>query len=517
MSAPSTPRAVLLKGPTLNSKVFMTALPERHEDLVAKACDLFCVPADHTPQLYVSCQASVGPASSEQRGALLLADAMPFLRDREMITVRWAPTDVPRRDKDGRVQWDPKLDDVRAGLTPVPRVPGPPLWRGPQARAMHVARVLERERANYSDDTVRKPVLASPSSPMPSVASSDPTTAASTPTPPTTDDVSSVYTKPAAMPPSESPFHEPLLSPPPSSPTESPSSAARPTPTEALDMPMSPTPQRKMAPLEWPGDSDDDASPRLRLARDTKPTTSDEVPPSTVTDPDDEGAMDDTATSSRKGGFGAWCARLNPFARGEEEMAQRTASPPRSTSPRTRKATEDDNDAAKTPATDTPTSSPWTAQGAVAYDIMTQVLVAVREHPKNVHFTKPHEFRWPQQDGSTLGVCVSKRTFDSEAPLAVFAEALHAFFDTKPVSVTGTMRAHEREAAMLLKFAETLMGELQRTSAPPPPPAPEPKVAAPATSTRGKRGAAAVQRAETEAPVAKRTRRSSRRATGRRS
>ena len=81
------PRAVLLKGPTLNSKVFMTALPERHEDLLAKACELFKVPSDHTPHLYVSCQASVGTPHSEQRGALLLSDAMPFLRDREMITL----------------------------------------------------------------------------------------------------------------------------------------------------------------------------------------------------------------------------------------------------------------------------------------------------------------------------------------------------------------------------------------------------------------------------------------------
>ena len=85
------PRAVLLKGPTLNSRVFLTAMPERHEDLVAKACELFKVPADHTPQLYVACQASIGPPNSEQRGALLMADAMPFLRDRELVTLRWVP------------------------------------------------------------------------------------------------------------------------------------------------------------------------------------------------------------------------------------------------------------------------------------------------------------------------------------------------------------------------------------------------------------------------------------------
>lgn len=156
----------------------MTAMPERHEDLVSKACELFKVPADHTPQLYVACQASVGTMHSEQRGALLLADAMPFLRDRELITLRWVPSDSFRREKEGHVQWDPRLDDTRP-LTMASHVrPQPmPLWRGPQARAMHVARVLERERTNVpssQDDLPRKPLARSDFYPTKLVLTSEP-------------------------------------------------------------------------------------------------------------------------------------------------------------------------------------------------------------------------------------------------------------------------------------------------------------------------------------------------------
>lgn len=350
------PRAVLLKGPSLNSRVFLTALPERHEDLVAKACELFKVPAEHTPQLYVACPASIGPPNSEQRGALLMPDAMPFLRDREIVTLRWVPNESTRPRDGARVQWDPKLDD---------RLFSTPMGRGPHARAMHVARVLERER----------------SAPPPEKA------------PPT----------PAAR---ASPFQAPM-SPPSSSPTESP----------VLEVPPSPTPQRTMPPLEWnTGDSDEDDAPGP-----AKPAT--------------------RTTSA----FGAWCARLNPFTWSEGAHRRAVARPP-----------------PLAPEAEPPLC------GAAAYDVMTQVLLAVREHPRNAHFPAPHDHMVARTSGShTLQECVSRRLLDAAHPLDDFADALYSYLDGAPQG--GAVRD---EAAVLRRFAATLMGELSRTSgtkrAPPP-------------------------------------------------
>ena len=87
---------------------------------MAKACGLFRMPPEATPQLYVTCPATIGTPHSEQRGAILLADAMPFLRDRELLTLRWSPADSPRRDAMAppRVQWDPKLSEETTRTTP---------------------------------------------------------------------------------------------------------------------------------------------------------------------------------------------------------------------------------------------------------------------------------------------------------------------------------------------------------------------------------------------------------------
>lgn len=373
LTAMGPPRAVLLKGPTLNSRVFLTALPERHEDLMAKACELFKVPADHTPQLYVACPASIGLPNSEQRGALLMADAMPFLRDRELVTLRWVPSEAARPRENARVQWDPKLDD---------RLFTTPISRGPHARAAHVARVLERERSAVLPEKV----------------------------PP-------AYSK--VTPPTESPFQAPM-SPPSSSPTASP----------VLEAPPSPTPQRTMPPLDWPtGDSDEDDVQAALLP--------------------------ETPAPRKASGLSAWCARLNPFSKNEEP--QRAAPVPRA------------------PAPEAP--SP---QGTAAYDVMTQVLLAVREHPRNIHFRAPHDHVLQRASGAhALRECVSRRLMDAARPLDEFAEALYAYLDASAPQ-GGPMRD---EALTLRRFAATLMGELSRTSGT--------KRAAPAVDT---------------APLAKRTR-----------
>ena len=447
------PRAVLLKGPTLNSKVFMTALPERHEDLLAKACELFKVPSDHTPHLYVSCQASVGTPHSEQRGALLMSDAMPFLRDREMITLRWVPTDPQRREKDGRnVRWDAKLDEP----TPLShmRPAAVPAWRGPQARAMHVARVLERERIQSAQDELvpRKPTQT-------------------------------LYTTKPTMA-TDPPFHTAPMSPPPSSPTSIP--APR---DENPSPPSSPTPNPISSPartLDWgaTGDSDDD---------DSSSASSSPLKP-------------DKHHESRKSSFGAWCARLNPFARSDDHKEEEH---------------EDRSDGTSSAAPVEKALPDLHVTGSAAYDVMTQVLMAVREHARNVHCKVPHEFCARQTGLSmSLGTCVAKRVMSKDKPLRHFADALDEYLDAC-VSTKGPLI--QPEVLALRAFAYKLMDELQRTSAPvapppakeaPPEEAPPEEPPAPTRTTR-RRGAPRKRQATAPPPVqdeplAKRTRRSTR-------
>ena len=535
----TTPRAVLLKGPTLNSKVFMTAMPERHEDLVSKACELFKVPADHTPQLYVACQASVGTMHSEQRGALLLADAMPFLRDRELITLRWVPSDSFRREKEGHVQWDPRLDDTRP-LTMAPHVrPQPmPLWRGPQARAMHVARVLERERTNVpssQDDLPRKPLARSEFYPTKLMMTSEPLSENSFDSPTTRafEHASDQLNQPRAeqasqqaservseqapehvleqtseevlaraskevshqtleqtsespsKKPSVSPYSMPM-SPPPSSPTASPSHE----PIHASP-PSSPTPHRgsdNATPLQWDSSPDSDDESQIEPARRRK-------------------------HESRKSSFGAWCARLNPFARSDDEGSIRKSSPepcrqnfvpsssatsqsassdvtPDSESPEhtpektvpspSTTAASSSSTASSTPVAAASTSVPTPVlapmpgatltpsdlyvSGTAAYDIMTQVLLALREHARNVHCKIPQEF-CARRTGlsSGLGLCVAKRALSEEKPLQQFAEALNEYLDACMSKHGVGVRS---EVMTLRAFVFKLMGELQRTSAP---------------------------------------------------
>ncbi|WFC94479.1 hypothetical protein MBRA1_001109 [Malassezia brasiliensis] len=405
--------------PTLNSKVFFTALPDRFEDLLAKARELFPVPADCTPQLFVACPSTVGTASSEQRGAILLADAMPFLRDRELLTLRWTATDSPAREANARVQWDPKLPALEstraANMAPV--------WRGPQARAAHVARVLERER-NYAEewtDNLRKPI----------VARTEP----------------SVFGKPL---PAQK--REPL-SPPPSSPTASPEHPAE---ISTVEAPASPTPQRTQdvspAPLVWKSPEGTTTSPHTDLE-----------------------PIQDTPGLSR---LGALCARLNPFGRGtlqkDTSMSQNTAqtsTPPPSKVPDSVPKAETAKEARPAPKLRAkPLVIPDMAhmEGAMAYEVITQVLAAVREHPCAMQFRSPMSYelrRFCERRGrvldlNTIGARVAKRDF-GHTPLVRFAEELATYLDNV-VAFYGE-HSYQTHAAMSLgKFAETLLKELSR-------------------------------------------------------
>ncbi|WFD46667.1 hypothetical protein GLX27_001304 [Malassezia furfur] len=444
-------RAVLLKGPTLNSKVFFTALPDRFEDLLAKARELFPVPADCTPQLFVACPSSVGTASSEQRGAILLADAMPFLRDRELLTLRWTATDSPAREANARVQWDPKLPALEstraANMAPV--------WRGPQARAAHVARVLERER-NYAEewtDNLRKPIVTRPEP--------------------------SMFGKPLATQKREP------MSPPPSSPTASPEHPAEVSTAEA---PASPTPQRTQdvspAPLVWKAPEG--------------PTT----PPHADLDP-----MQDMPGLSR---LGALCARLNPFGRGTPQkdtpMSQTPAPTTAVLTPKMPESTAKPDvakEARQAPKSRTrPLAIPDMApmEGAAAYEVVTQVLAAVREHPCAMQFRSPMPYelrRFCERRGrvldlNTIAARVAKRDF-GHTPLVRFAEELATYLDNV-VAFYGE-HSYQTHAAMGLgKFAETLLKELSRQK-------PSEKRSAPRTDNASDDAAAEDKSEAPETPV----------------
>lgn len=389
----------------------MTYVSLLTQDLLTKARELFHVPAECTPQLYVACQSSVGTANSEQRGAILLPDALPFLRDRELLTLRWAPTDSSRREANARVQWDPKLPAQEPIGTPRPGTM--PIWRGPQARAAHAARVLERERNQATEewtDQLRKPLRSD----------------------------AAVFNK-ARM---ES--REPM-SPPPSSPTASPEQAV--PELSRAEVPLSPTPHRSanatLKPLVWKNQEEPLTPPRGSAS----PALSD-TPPSLS-------------------GFGAWCARLNPFSRNtpqKEPEAPAPAAPVRGPTKTETRSFYAPKVRAK------PMLVPDVAhvQGPAAYDIITQVLAAIREHPCAMHFRAPmsdelrkfSERRGRVTDLAAMGARAAKRDYGG-VPLTRFAEELAQYLDHL-VLFYGEHSTQAHAATGLGKFAETLLKELSK-------------------------------------------------------
>ncbi|WFD05442.1 hypothetical protein MVES1_000772 [Malassezia vespertilionis] len=428
MSTRGEGRAVLLKGPLLNSRVYMTALPNTLDELLAKASDLFSIPAACTPQF-------------EQRGARILPDAMPFLRDREMLTVRWVPTDSPRRINGQRVQWDlPEQDRAQDAVAPVSAI-----LRGPEARAAHAARTLERERhATAWTDNLRKPVAPTP-----------------TPTPP----------RPSAclvVKPIQNPHPRTPMSPPPSSPLGEPGELT----ARQAEAPPSPTPRREEGaplPLVWRGRQEEE-----------------------------EASLDGQETPEMPGlgGFSAWCARLNPFSWSATERR------PAEGACASQQETSLGRGALHTPAQKRSASAQFTMPvvahvvGRDAYDIMTQVLGALREHPANIHFHTPapealrrfSEQRGAAADRAALLASVTKRTYPADKPLACFAEALQAHLESTYLFY-GASSTEASAAVSLCKFAGTLLRELARAL----PEGPAKRAAPPAQQPIAKRTRRAVR------------------------
>ncbi|WFC97675.1 hypothetical protein MYAM1_000394 [Malassezia yamatoensis] len=404
MTAAPEKRAVLIKGPYLNSRVYFTALPERLDGLLEKASDLFQVPADCVPQLYVACSSSVGVANSEQRGALLMPDAMPFLRDRELLTLRWISKNSPSRSANASVQWNISTPSSESKCVPFSG------WRGPQARAAHVARVLERERSQ-GEESAGDPTKPEVNRPSPNLKP---------------------ITKVADV----------LLTPPSSSPTNSPDAVSEP---QHLETPVSPTPQRTRdapKPLVW-------KNPQSKMG-------------AAISDPVDKQEVSSSFS------LGALCARLNPFSRPVNANSEEQVSTPnkevfRPLQNETRAFPE-----SKVAAKPMRSLDLDHVQGASAFEIMTQLVAALREHPCALQLRSPitEDFRrFCEKRGriTELSVIISrvnKREY-SAYPLTQFAKDLEKYLDNV-VTYYGNHSRQANAAVGLGRFAETLLRELSK-------------------------------------------------------
>ena len=359
------------------------------------------MPADQTPFLCLQAATSPTSAASEPRGAILLEDALPFVRDRELLTLRWAPRNTPRRQDSLRVQWDPRIREPSS--THVPAVDGEQapgaadtIWKGPEARAQHASRVLERERGS------------------------------------------------SGAPPKD---ERHPLSPPPSSPPSSPGEAGR----QEVDALASPTPHRGLR------------RGALELGSTARGTND-----SGAGSPAETGSV---GTPTRRGSLlGAWCAKLNPFARGTaEEVAEA--------------------DRAAAAAGESPTEVPASTESPVprnshtppvlrpgpwhpSYEIMAQILASLREHPCNTHFRMPMDegFRRASAARSravdlfTISERVNARSFSGPEPLVHFRRELSLFWENVR-AICGEQSAPGQTAGNLSRFASMLLEELPRRSA----------------------------------------------------
>ena len=439
------------------------------------------MPPEATPQLYVTCPATIGTPHSEQRGAILLADAMPFLRDRELLTLRWSPADSPRRDAMAppRVQWDPKLSEETTRTTPTMLRTA---WRGPQARAAHAARVLERERAAHVDEwaeSLRRPLARAPAE-------------------------NAAKPAPRAEPPFDA-LREPL-SPPPSSPTISPADDA---PQAPRDVPLSPTPHRDaVPPLFWDkpsappveveaadaamhanalerasdtclGRAEDTAAGEEHAAEGVAERIAEDAGVAAPDAAEDAGAA--ASDAAEDAGAAAPDAAEDAGAAAPDAAEDADAAAPDAAedadsaeaAPAAVATDADPADGSAAAAADTtaaaqhtPTDGApdaWDVSEAAAYDIMLQVLVAVREHPSFRSLPERGVKRGRLNDLGLLQGTVVRRGFSADRPLYQFDEALRAFFDAL-AGQGGDAAAHE--AAVLRDFGRMLIGELRAKSTP---------------------------------------------------
>ena len=144
MSMP--PRAIMLKGPFVNSKTYFVTLPPTLDALIEEAKKHFPMPStDRKPVITLG---------TDER-AILLQESMPFVRDRELLVFRWDIT-TPKRQPGGRVRWDEPTSVEYRSADPSLSINRNRFGEGAAARQAHMRRVLQEQRDNLLLSPPRK-------------------------------------------------------------------------------------------------------------------------------------------------------------------------------------------------------------------------------------------------------------------------------------------------------------------------------------------------------------------------
>ncbi|PWN23910.1 hypothetical protein BCV69DRAFT_13588 [Microstroma glucosiphilum] len=93
---------VVLRAAESSSKRYITVLPPTLDALLLKARSLFPVPPGNTPYITLD----------QDEQTVILEDALPFLREREVLVFRWSP-DTPRKSHGKSVKWDSSVADAQ--------------------------------------------------------------------------------------------------------------------------------------------------------------------------------------------------------------------------------------------------------------------------------------------------------------------------------------------------------------------------------------------------------------------
>ncbi|PWN30613.1 hypothetical protein BDZ90DRAFT_18912 [Jaminaea rosea] len=90
---------IVIRGPEATAKRYFTAMPRTLDTLLLKARSLFPVPPGYTPYMTLE----------HDENAVILEDALPFIREREVLVFRWSP-ETPRKSSGNRVRWDSSVE-----------------------------------------------------------------------------------------------------------------------------------------------------------------------------------------------------------------------------------------------------------------------------------------------------------------------------------------------------------------------------------------------------------------------
>ncbi|CAO1629988.1 unnamed protein product [Sympodiomycopsis kandeliae] len=144
------PLAIVLKSQDKESKRYITELPRSLDGLLLKAQSLFPVPSGHTPYITLD----------QDDQTVILEDAIPFIRDREVLVFRWSP-ETPRKCTGNRVKWD---SSVTSSATSSGSRSNVTLFTPASSSQSHRPVLMSRQLSSSGT-----PSSSSSSSPMPSL------------------------------------------------------------------------------------------------------------------------------------------------------------------------------------------------------------------------------------------------------------------------------------------------------------------------------------------------------------